>query len=120
MSSVAPVVAASPEPSDGEIWWNRAVEKHSGEPGTVALTVPWQALSTHSLSQYFLDVLGAEGRARPLEVRHVYNNCLRQKSRDDRKSSVFRALFFDSLPASDATILGGDRLRKCDERNCIG
>ena len=56
-------------PSNGEFWWRLAVEKHTGDVGAFSQTIPWQALCKHSLAVYFLEVLGDEGRDRPLLVR---------------------------------------------------
>ncbi|CAM9438393.1 unnamed protein product [Ascophyllum nodosum] len=69
-SHVALTVAPRPNYSneDGEFWWNRAVNRYSGNGVALAnaQTVPWKALCTYSLSEYFLEVLGEHGRERPL------------------------------------------------------
>lgn len=65
-------VPVNPPPGDrsnGEFWWKRAVEKHAGAAGAVSQTIPWEALCTHSLAEYFVQVLGEEGRSRSLQVR---------------------------------------------------
>ena len=71
-SHVALTVAPRPNYSneDGEFWWNRAVNRYSGNGVALAnaQTVPWKALCTYSLSEYFLEVLGEHGRERPLVV----------------------------------------------------
>lgn len=54
--------------SNGEYWWRLALEKHTGEVGAFSQTIPWEALCMHGLAAYFLEVLGAEGRDRPLVV----------------------------------------------------
>lgn len=54
--------------SNGEYWWRLALEKHKGEVGTFSQTIPWEALCQHGLAAYFLEVLGDEGRDRPLVV----------------------------------------------------
>lgn len=57
-----------PGRSNGELWWRRALEKHTGEVGVFSQTIPWEALCKHSLAAYFLETLGDEGRNRPLLV----------------------------------------------------
>lgn len=65
-----PVNPATGDQSSGEFWWRRAVEKHVGAAGALSQAViPWEALCTHSLGEYFTQVLGDEGRHRPLRVR---------------------------------------------------
>lgn len=66
-----PRVVAPPPPfrqSDGEHWWRLALERHTGEVGAFSQTIPWEALCKHGLAAYFLEVLGDEGRDRPLVV----------------------------------------------------
>lgn len=53
--------------SNGEFWWRQALERHTGIAGAISQTIPWEALC-HSLATYFLEVLGEEGRDRPLQV----------------------------------------------------
>lgn len=75
-----PRVVVPPQPSrqsNGEYWWRLALEKHTGEVGAFSQTIPWEALCKHGLAAYFLEVLGDEGRDRPLVVsepswRHIY------------------------------------------------
>lgn len=52
--------------SNGEFWWRQALERHTGIAGAISQTIPWEALC-HSLATYFLEVLGEEGRDRPLQ-----------------------------------------------------
>lgn len=53
--------------SNGEYWWKQALEKHMGLVGAISQTIPWEALC-QSLAVYFVEVLGKEGRDRPIQV----------------------------------------------------
>lgn len=55
--------------TNGEFWWRLALEKHMGRASAISQTIPWEALCRHSLATFFLEVLGDEGRDRPLLVR---------------------------------------------------
>lgn len=44
------------------------MENHTGDVGAFSQTIPWEALCKHGLAAYFLEVLGDEGRDRPLVV----------------------------------------------------
>lgn len=54
--------------SNGESWWRLALEQHTGEVGAFSQTISWEALCKYGLAAYFLEVLGDEGRNRPLVV----------------------------------------------------
>ncbi|CAM9328661.1 unnamed protein product [Hapterophycus canaliculatus] len=64
--SPLPAVAPSNRRTNGEFWWRLALEMHTGRASAISQTVPWEALCRHSLATYFLEVLGDEGRDRPL------------------------------------------------------
>lgn len=67
--SPPPALAATESrTTNGEFWWRLALEKHTGEVGAISQTIPWEALCRHSLATYFVEVLGDEGRDRPLLV----------------------------------------------------
>lgn len=63
-----PVARMAGGHSDGEFLWRQAVEKHTGVAGALSQNIPWEAVCTHSLAEYFIGVLGDEGRDRPLLV----------------------------------------------------
>lgn len=70
-TSPAPALATTEaRNTNGEFWWRLALEKHTGEVGAISQTIPWEALCRHSLANYFVEVLGDEGRNRPLLVSH--------------------------------------------------
>lgn len=44
------------------------MENHRGDIGACFQDILWESLCEHSLSKFFLEVLGEEARIRPLQV----------------------------------------------------
>ena len=88
--AVAPLPPA--RQSNGEYWWRLALENHTGDVGAFSQTIPWEALCKHGLAAYFLEVLGDEGRDRPLVVSEADCCCLKKVRGDNCEVDRIRGL----------------------------